>query len=234
MTKYGLISDIHADYENLKKAMQELETHSVDEIICLGDVAEDKKSTNNCIDLLIANDVMTVLGNHDKLILRKGGTNLSKKILEYLRKCPKKIEVKDLVFVHDHPLGEEHRGTRRFFCEYIQMACQGKELLQLTPYRLIFVGHTHEPSIISEDKKIDILESGQYTLQKNKRYVLNPGPINNARDCGTTPCIGIFDSDKNIFEVHRPKTKASELIFEFLGAELEPIQNSKYSAKNPD
>jgi len=229
MTRYGLISDIHANYENLEKAMQELEKHRIDKIICLGDIAEDQESTNKCIDLLIANNVTSVLGNHDDLILRSGCANLNKKSLEYLRESPKKIEINDMVFVHDHPLGEEHRGTRKFFCEYIKMACQGKELLTLTPYRLIFVGHTHEPAIISETERKDILESSKYKLHKKHRYVLNPGPINSTRDCGTTPCIGIFDTDENTFEVHRPEAKINEIIFEFLGVELEPISNSKYS-----
>lgn len=229
MARYGLISDIHANYENLEKAMQELEKYSADKIVCLGDIAEDQESTNKCIDLLIQNNVESVLGNHDELILRSGCTHLNKKSLEYLRESPKKIEIEDMVFVHDHPLEEEHRGTRRFFCEYIKLACQGRELLQLTPYKLIFVGHTHEPAVISEDERTDFLESGKYALQKDGRYVLNPGPINNPRDCGTTPCIAIFDTEENTFEVRRPEAKTSEIIFEFLGTELEPIQNSKYS-----
>ncbi len=42
--KYAIISDIHANLEALCNVLDDVEKHSVDEIICLGDIVDDQLS----------------------------------------------------------------------------------------------------------------------------------------------------------------------------------------------
>jgi predicted phosphodiesterase len=72
--KLGIISDIHEDVENLKKAFHVLEKNSCENIACLGDIVGfcvhyDRYSHNRdakeCLRLVKQNCNFIVVGNHD-------------------------------------------------------------------------------------------------------------------------------------------------------------------------
>ena len=78
--KLGIISDIHEDIENLRKAMKQLQKAGWDEIACLGDIVGfsvpsfsylNKRDANKCIDLVKSNCTIVVPGNHDLYAARR-------------------------------------------------------------------------------------------------------------------------------------------------------------------
>ena len=64
--KRALISDIHGNYEALTAVLEFIGTIEVDEIVCLGDIIGYGPDPIRCLDLVMENCQMTILGNHDQ------------------------------------------------------------------------------------------------------------------------------------------------------------------------
>lgn len=59
--KLGILSDIHEDVTNLKKAIRDMEKSNCDELICLGDIVGfshfyeeyiEQRDANECISII--------------------------------------------------------------------------------------------------------------------------------------------------------------------------------------
>ncbi|MBW3005005.1 metallophosphatase family protein [Candidatus Woesearchaeota archaeon] len=193
MAKKGIISDIHANLGYLNRVLKELQNRGIEDIACLGDILEDTPSANDCVDLLIAKGVRSVRGNHDDVFL-KHSEHLTPETVSYIQALPPAIVIGDSIFVHDHPLGEDYRNKQFFSGNYIRHHYQAKELLERTVQKYIFLGHTHNPAVFSEDEMVEFPEGRVLQLSQEKRYVLNPGAV---------PDFAIFDPEQNTFEVVR-------------------------------
>lgn len=103
--RIALITDIHGNLEALESILEDIKTQDIDEIICLGDTIDIGPNSKECIDLLIKNDIKSVLGNHEIYLLK--GTDfdssifgeekehykwikqsLTDKEIRYIEKCP--------------------------------------------------------------------------------------------------------------------------------------------------
>jgi putative phosphoesterase len=67
--RIALISDIHGNAIALKAVLAEIEQHSVDRIVCLGDVATIGPQPRETLDMLRPLGAAFVLGNHDAALL---------------------------------------------------------------------------------------------------------------------------------------------------------------------
>lgn len=65
----AVIADIHGNLEALESILKDIETQNIEEIICLGDTIDIGPNSKECLDLLIRNNVKSVLGNHEIYLL---------------------------------------------------------------------------------------------------------------------------------------------------------------------
>jgi predicted phosphodiesterase len=72
--RYAIISDIHEDIVNLRKAFAKIEKIGVDKIVCLGDISGfsarhysfmDLRDASGCLDMIREKCAIIVAGNHD-------------------------------------------------------------------------------------------------------------------------------------------------------------------------
>ena len=68
--RIALIADIHGNLEALESILEDIKTQNIDEIICLGDTIDIGPNSKECIDLLIENNIKSVLGNHEIYLLK--------------------------------------------------------------------------------------------------------------------------------------------------------------------
>lgn len=188
MGKIGVISDIHGNLQALKAILAYFDEIGCDEIIHTGDVVDIGPNSNECMDVLLArNDVTLLLGNHDRDFA------LNNAVRRRLSNVP--AEHKQHVFAH---LTESHRravnkfplsvtrtlaGDRIVFCHYAFTAnadwrddkfrFHGIEQFPTAEAfdeafgdlsaDAVFFGHKHEPcDIMGKRRYVDIGSVGCY------------------------------------------------------------------------
>lgn len=67
--RYALISDIHGNLPALEAVLNDIKQAGVDEIICLGDVANIGPYPAECLDVIRDLGCMTIQGNHELYLL---------------------------------------------------------------------------------------------------------------------------------------------------------------------
>ena len=113
MEKIALLTDIHANLEALSAVLKDIKNKNIDKIYSLGDVIGLGNHPKECLDLLIENQIQTILGNAEEYVvlgadcfeyLKKHSqekydnaiwtkNELSPYQLEYLKKMPHTIEL---------------------------------------------------------------------------------------------------------------------------------------------
>ncbi|MEO1289120.1 MAG: YfcE family phosphodiesterase [Chloroflexota bacterium] len=64
--KIGIISDVHAQYQQLEKALKHLKRATVDVILCAGDLIDKGDNAEQVIRTMIHHKIPCVRGNHDE------------------------------------------------------------------------------------------------------------------------------------------------------------------------
>jgi len=68
--KFGVISDIHANYTALLAVLEEFERRRVDRVICLGDIIGIGPQPEECVLAVAAlQDAIVVMGNHETMFV---------------------------------------------------------------------------------------------------------------------------------------------------------------------
>ena len=223
--KIALFSDIHANWEALETAIQYTKSHSVDQIVVLGDTVGYGANPNECFDWVVNHASFSLMGNHEKAMIdpsirswfnevaREASIWTSKVMDQSLTDqieglIYSKLEG-DLMFAHGSP--DEPKEFH-----YIFNYEDAKPAFHHMQSRICFVGHTHVPGCFCEqEKSAEYLQPGIIHLDKEKRYILNPGSVGQPRDKDMRLAFGIFDTEEESFEIVRldyDKQKAADKI----------------------
>lgn len=65
--------------------MEDIKTKNIDEIICLGDTIDIGPNSKECIDLLIENNVKSVLGDCEIYLLRNDFNSITDEVINVLK-----------------------------------------------------------------------------------------------------------------------------------------------------
>ena len=200
--KIAIVSDIHANIEALQKALEIIQQHGADEIVCLGDTVGYGASPNECVDLIRKTTSRVLLGNHDAAALdaraaedfnpyAKNSAEWTALTLQddhkkWLMKLPYTLEVGGVLFVHSSPYEPQEwhyilsPGDAQFNFNYFEQP-------------ICFLGHSHVPGIFSED-------IWTKTVIKGKRFIVNVGSVGQPRDNDPRLSFGMFDTDAWTYE----------------------------------
>jgi len=214
--KYGIISDIHSNYEALNEVLNNME--KVDEIICLGDIVGYGADPNYCIKKVKDLNCRCIGGNHDFAVAGKVNINyfnytaraailwtsiqLKKENLNFLLNLKKKIELEDNVFA-------VHGSPQNPLLEYIIDKDTASFIFSKFDFKIYFVGHSHLAGCFSfneNNNQIDYLNfsnGGHIEISKNKRYIINCGSVGQPRDDNPQASYGIYDLKYNTVNIYR-------------------------------
>ncbi len=206
-----LISDIHGNYEALKKVIS---LENWDKIYCMGDIVDYGPSNQECVDLIRKKADLIVRGNHDNAVafgvdcgcgyeikdlsqeVRKVTVeNLTQESKKYLINLPITDKINDHLLVH---------ASQNDLFKYLKPDTNKEEFEEFKDVEqdLIFLGHTH----LQMDREI-----------YGKRFI-NPGSLGQPRDGDTRAAYAVLEDGEITF--HRMEYDIESVIEEIKAKNL--------------
>jgi len=197
--KIAVITDIHANYNNLIKVLDAIENVGVDQIYCLGDIVGYGAQPEKVIEEIRKRNIHAVYGNHDRALfdemtwfimndiaqesLNINHDLLSDDALNYLENLPPFLVNDNMRFLHGAPPDSHLIYLSHLFNDDIRNA-----LLKI-PEKLVFCGHTHSSALYVYDwkrvrRKDNIEYNLPYKIENRKRYIVNVGSVSEYRGKG--------------------------------------------------
>jgi putative phosphoesterase len=141
--RLGIVSDIHCNIAGLREALTVM--GPIDELLCLGDIIDRTRFSNDVVALLKDLDARIILGNHDEAFLasmdpeRADRDGVDKELVAFLAGQPHRRMLtygrKKLLMIHSTPW--EPRG------EYIFPHNEKLALFAEAGADYVLYGHTH-------------------------------------------------------------------------------------------
>lgn len=196
----AIISDIHGNLEALEAVLADIREQQITEIYCLGDIIGYGPNPRECIDLVMRNCQVTILGNHDQAalfdpegfnagaeraifwtrqMLEQGDAAEGERRWEFLGELPRMRREGELLFVHGsarNPLNEY------VFPEDVYNQRKMERIFGLVDH-YCFQGHTHIPGVFTEDYNFLSPDEFDFKWELGEQKVLiNVGSVGQPRD----------------------------------------------------
>jgi diadenosine tetraphosphatase ApaH/serine/threonine PP2A family protein phosphatase len=209
-----LLSDIHGNLEALEACLAAAPAHDL--VVNLGDIVGYGASPNEVIARARGLGKFFVRGNHDRAVTALTDlkdfnpiaaaaalwtrSQLPPENLQWLKNLPPgPIEIDglaDVQFVHGSPLDED---------AYIVSLNDALQPLSAAPAPVTFFGHTHLQGCFTTDglhadsyrppyQTVGQSETADFKLEKDVRYLVNPGSVGQPRDGDWRAAFALFDS----------------------------------------
>lgn len=195
--KIGIISDIHAHLEPLKRAVSFFKSQDVSHIICAGDLVDGGWEEDAVIDYVREHNIISVRGNHDRQAFSEMtdflddvedtdnsdfGEALNSYRAKYVSSLPTSRhftwEGRKIYLTHGAPWSD----TEHVFPESSIDIC--RKILNLSEADIVVLGHTHIPM----------------KIQIGEKWILNSGALSGNRDDLKRSC-GILQLPQSKFEL---------------------------------
>lgn len=216
--RYAIISDIHSNLEAFEAVLERIDSIGVDDIICLGDIVGYNANPNECIEIIKARNIISVIGNHDS---RASGLEepfnfnnlaseaicwtreqLAHENLLFLKNLPKKISFDSNRSIAIH-------GSINNTDKYISSLADAYENFgfmndEPNKPKVCFFGHTHIPKIYKYAAyKAVVVEGKEIELEDKTQYLINPGGVGQPRDGDPMAAFLVYDAEKRQIKFFR-------------------------------
>ncbi len=234
----AIISDIHANIEAFRAVLADIDSRSIHKILCLGDVIGYGPNPTECMalakSLVDQGRLQTILmGNHEEAVLNGafGFHPAAKEAIDWTRAQLKPrwyhfggkkarwelLKTLPLTFNEDGIL-YVHGSPRDPTMEYV-LRSDTEDLFGEVPEKihqifhaiesLCFIGHTHDPGIITEDSRfLRPDEVGmKFQVESGSKYIVNVGSVGQPRDKNPRACYVTFDGKTIEYHPNENETK---------------------------
>jgi len=221
--RQALISDIHGNLEALNAVMADIQLQKVERIVCLGDIVGYGPNPCQCLDVVMQQCQLTILGNHDQAALfdrdgfnpvalraiywtrdeldrGPGPASVINRRWDFLSELPKSHQAGEVLFVHGSPRDATNEYV---FPETIYDQARMQALFDRVT-RLSFQGHTHMPGIFTTFGEFITPDDCDYHFAiGTEKLMINVGSVGQPRDEDPRPCYVIFDDQREELEFRR-------------------------------
>jgi predicted phosphodiesterase len=194
-SRTAIISDIHGNHAGLVAALADIDRQRCDQIVCLGDLVDGGPDNEAVIETLQQRGIPCVRGNHDEI----NDVELPGEMRSFLLDLPERIVEDNVLYIHTSPRKNQRK---------INHAVEAWNVFDDTKYRLMFVGHVHEPlifgmrsSAFGEAAKHAFTYNQPFTLSPEDRYIVSVGAIGYGRDHVGKVRYAIYDRNADTIEL---------------------------------
>lgn len=231
--RFLILSDIHANVDALDAVLDASPHSSWDRVLVLGDLVGYGAEPNAVIQRVLSLDPLAVIrGNHDKAacgltdasdfnqVAKRAATwtqaALTPEHLMYLERLPTGPMTIDegLEICHGSPFDEDY---------YIFDGSDAARALDAASRPVCLFGHTHLPVVFRRTFDGDsgmmpyVEDELALPLDRDGRYLINPGSVGQPRDGDARAACAIYDSDLRVMTLKRveyPIDRAQRRIFD--------------------
>ena len=220
MSRFALISDLHANLEAVTAVFARIDALGITEVACLGDVVGYGADPLPVARLVMQRCRWTILGNHDwglfhelddfnplareallftRLALRPSLFRPGRRaVWEFLRTLPERMEAHGFLFCHGSP--------RDPVMEYVLKSdgfLEPEKMQQIFARidRPCFVGHTHWPGVHRPDYRFTQATDDSCEFRLDGACVVNVGSVGQPRDGDPRASFAVVDGD--VVRIHR-------------------------------
>ncbi|MFZ9880535.1 MAG: metallophosphoesterase family protein [Phycisphaerales bacterium] len=232
MSRFAVVSDIHANRVAFEAVLRNIDRRRVDGVLCLGDIVGYGPEPSECIALVRRHCRVSVRGNHEDALLEPaalaGFNGVARTAIAYQRRV---VSADDMTFlralpasftiertlhaVHDSPVPSERTGG------YLRSTADAAIAFRGVEEPICLVGHTHVPRFFLtsaggsgeavHDAQVslfapDIASDGfcdAFELVEGDRVIVNPGSVGQPRDGDARASYAVLDLARGLVEYHR-------------------------------
>lgn len=180
----AIISDIHGNYEALKKVISKIDEMNISQIYCLGDILGYYPQVNECCEALRERNVKCVIGNHDWYMISGTKCSRSKSVNDCLNYQKTIIKKENLEWIASFPvirnengISMVHGGWDNPIDEYLHVS---ENYLRKIDGNIFVSGHSHIQQLVRYGNKV----------------YCNPGSVGQPRDGDNRAAFAIYDGDE--------------------------------------
>ena len=208
--RYGIISDVHSNFEALTACLDVLDRQRIDRLVCLGDTVGYGAEPNQCCDIVRERAAITVMGNHDAAVIgrldRKTAHDAAQRAIDFsfdalsprnrtwLATLPYTHVEDGVCFSHGSPLIPEQFDYVFSLDKAATLTGAFDELAPVT-----FVGHSHLTTAYLVTERMSLqLYAPRVKLRRRVKYLFNVGSVGQPRDHDTRASCVIYDSQQGV------------------------------------
>jgi predicted phosphodiesterase len=215
----AIVSDIHANLEALEAVLADIDAQGLTDVVCLGDIVGYGAAPAECVDLVLDRCRLTVLGNHEEALVHgaygfhlraaraidwtrdqlKPGFFSGQQVRrrwEFLCGLPLRHEAGPDLFIHGSP----RDPTQEYLLggEVAFGPTEKYEEVFAAFERLLFVGHTHLPGVITDDYgwRPSAAVEGAFRVAPGRTAIIHVGSVGQPRDKDPRACYAVVDGDE--------------------------------------
>ncbi|MCW7753725.1 metallophosphoesterase [Desulfobotulus sp. H1] len=233
---FAILSDIHGNLEALMQVLKDMKSMGIMKGISLGDNIGYGPCPNEVVATLLANNIPSVLGNHESGILTlseqawfnssarqalmRTQELLTPATMDHIRKYPRYDSFCDCRFVHGCPPAD----IRTYLFEK-----DDEEMVQLFGFfeeSICFVGHTHDLDRILWDGTTlhrNMSAESIHCLKKHERAIINCGSVGQPRDGDNRAKYIIYDPLERCFLIRKVPYDIQKTVSAILKAGLPKV-----------
>jgi predicted phosphodiesterase len=212
--RFAIFSDVHANLEALEAVLRDAEERGATSYVCLGDVVGYNANPHECVQKIQKMECPIVKGNHDEQAsltessrdfnelaehaIEWTRANLTAEDKQWLRDLRLERQVRDFTIVHATLDTPAQWG-------YVFNNLDAAASFTYQHTTVCFFGHTHVPMAFIRDDGVRRINLEQLQIDPGRKYFINAGSTGQPRDGDWRAAYCIYDSEKNVVELHRVK-----------------------------
>jgi diadenosine tetraphosphatase ApaH/serine/threonine PP2A family protein phosphatase len=211
--RIAVLSDVHANLEALEAVLEDARQLGVDAYWCLGDIVGYGADPNPVVDLLSAEPVIAVAGNHDWAATGKMKLGYFNSMAAHAAEWTSEVLTEaSREWLEGLPLERVERGVRLVHASpsdpaawlYVLSENDAEGELSTFDEDLCLIGHSHFPGQYETDgANVRYFRDARFRLEEARRYLVNVGSVGQPRDGDPRATYLVYEWEDGVLEHRR-------------------------------